>query len=66
MTSKITIEAHCSDDKEVVVKTYVIGKAGNKEISYVANGESLELVFYDDMVVSATEMPKEFTKKYKE
>jgi len=55
MTTNITIQAHCSDDKEVIV-TLIQGH--EKEHTTLQDGESHEVAVFDDRLVTVKESPK--------
>lgn len=58
MTSRVTVSAHCSNDKEVVIiETDNVDPSVNKR-TLIQNGEVYETVIYDDRVVTAQEVLK--------
>ncbi len=58
MTTTVTINAHCSDDKEVSV--IMVNKQDNEPYKeqVVPDCESLEILVYDDIQVNITEREK--------
>ncbi|WP_278366904.1 hypothetical protein [Marinobacter salarius] len=58
MTTNVTIQAHCSDDKEVVVSMQD-GSYGETHV--LQNGEEQTLYAFDDRVISVKERAKEST-----
>lgn len=58
MTSVVKVAAHCSDDKEVVVKVFDSQTNEVKEEQVLQNGESTEKHIYDNIVVASTERLK--------
>lgn len=56
MTSKVTIEAHCADNKNVVVTLNDLDKEEN---FYIQNGEKMEFYIYDHRSVTTSEQLKE-------
>lgn len=55
MTSTVTIEAHCSSDKEVRVIIAPRGAETPKEVFVLKNGEKAIRHIYDDLVLSTHE-----------
>ena len=59
MTSKVVISAHCSDNKQVrIIQSGVWNGENKEEISTIENGEVIDLIFYDDMIISVQEVTK--------
>lgn len=56
MTTSVTIQAHCSEEKEVVVSMQD-GRYGESHI--LEDGEETTLHAYDDRVISVKERVKE-------
>lgn len=59
MTSTVTITAHCSDDKEVVIQKGDIKDKNPSEIIKLQDGETYEEYVYDDQAVTVHEQVKE-------
>ena len=58
MTSVVKVDAHCSDNKEVVVKVFDSKTNAVKEEVVLQNGQSTTKHIYDDLVVACTERLK--------
>lgn len=58
MTSVIKIDAHCSDEKEVVVKIFDSVSNEVKEEVVLQDGQSTQKHVYDNLVVATTERLK--------
>lgn len=58
MTTTIKVSAHCSEDKEVNVSIADSVSGNIKENVTIQNGETLERVVYDDLVLSVCERKK--------
>jgi hypothetical protein len=58
MTSVVKVAAHCSDDKEVVVKIFDSKTNEVKEEIVLQNGQSTEKNIYDDLTLATTERLK--------
>lgn len=57
MTSKVTVNAHCAESKYVLVSITANGKV--LEERALQNGESTEVLIYDDRAVTSREVEKE-------
>ena len=55
MTTTVTVEAHCSEDKEVTV---IVGKGTFVEEVTLQNGETLYDVVYDGRIITVYEKDK--------
>lgn len=56
MTTNVIVNAHCANDKEVKIRITDTGELA-KEIT-LQDGESIEQVVYDDLVISVWEEEK--------
>jgi len=56
MTSKVNVSAHCADTKYVLVSVTANGKVIEERI--LQNGESTEVLIYDDRAVTSREVEK--------
>jgi hypothetical protein len=56
MTTIVTIEAHCSSDKEVKISV-ISGDTG--EVFIIQDGETAERVVYDDLEITVLEIEKQ-------
>ena len=56
MTSKVRIEAHCADDKEV--KITLVNYDGRELIFRLQDGEVYETIIYDHRSVACEELHK--------
>jgi len=54
MTSKVTVNAHCADNKYVLVSVSANGKVIEERT--LKNGESTEVLIYDDRAVTSREV----------
>jgi len=59
MTSQVKVDAHCADNKEVVVKVFNVANDSLIEEFVLQNGESREVLIYDDRAVATYERLKE-------
>lgn len=59
MTSQVKVAAHCSDNKEVVVRVFNVATDQLVEEFTLQNGESREVLIYDDRAVATHERIKE-------
>lgn len=59
MPTTVTIQAHCSDDKEVVIAIHSIPRGQFYEKFVLNDGESTERYVYDDRTISVTEVLKQ-------
>lgn len=59
MTSQVKVDAHCSDNKEVVVRVFNVATDQLVEEFTLQNGESREVLIYDDRAVATYERIKE-------
>ena len=57
MTSKVTVSAHCGADKRVVAELRTDGCI-QPETTILQDGETAELLVYDDRVVGVREVDK--------
>lgn len=58
MTSQVKVAAHCADTKEVVVKVFNVVTDKLIEEFTLQNGESREVLIYDDRAVATHERVK--------
>lgn len=57
MTSRVVISAHCADDKQVMmVQSGSWNGEAREKITFIQNGKTKDLVFYDDMMISVREV----------
>jgi len=61
MTTVVTITAHCSPDKEVIVERKVSSVEIHVEV--LQDGQKVERCVYDDIVISARETFKKASMK---
>jgi len=59
MTSQVKVDAHCADNKEVVVKVFNVATDKAIEEFTLQNGESRQVLIYDDRAVASYERLKE-------
>jgi len=59
MTSAVKVQAHCSDDKEVVVRMYNVATQETREEFVLQNGEHRDVHIYDDLGVLTYERRKD-------
>ena len=55
MTTRITVSAHCTDDKEVEVQ---IIDNERMDISFIQSGETRDYHVWDSRVIKVREIPK--------
>lgn len=58
MTTTVKIHAHCSGDKEVTVSIADKQNGNVKEVFTLQDGEQADLVVYDDLQISVSEVLK--------
>lgn len=59
MTSRVVISAHCSDDKCVhITQSGSWNGADRLVIKTIENGETHDMIFYDDMSITVKEIKK--------
>lgn len=58
MTSQVKVSAHCADNKEVVVRVFNVATDQGIEEFTLQNGESREVLIYDDRAVATHERVK--------
>jgi hypothetical protein len=61
MTSQVKVDAHCVDTKEVVVRVFNVKTDQLIEEFALQNGESREVLIYDDRAVATYERLKDET-----
>jgi len=59
MTSQVKVAAHCADTKEVLVQVFNITDGSLFEQFTLQNGESREVLIYDNRAVTTHERLKE-------
>lgn len=59
MTSKVTVEAHCADDKQVLVEIGDLTTDKTLEQKTLQNGEKAEFYVHDDRAIAVCERLKE-------
>jgi O-glycosyl hydrolase len=59
MTSQVKVSAHCATNKEVVIKVFNVANDSLIEEFVLQDGESREVLIYDDRAVATHERVKE-------
>ena len=60
MTTTVTVEAHCSGDKEVIVRVMDIGTDECTREVIIQNGEKAVEYAYDSRIITVHEVLKKF------